>query len=192
MLIREATNGIEEGIKINGQNINNLRYADDTVLISDSANGLQALIDRVVEACGRYNMKLNCKKTKILVVSKSDEIQHQFIANNETLETVNKVTYLQCSLNKEWYHSQEIRCRIERARTVFNRHRKIVCNMHLNGAMFSPRFYMEWKPGPWQKQHVNDWKPSKCGAIVECWEFRTPTMSQTIPWFNVWKKTWKS
>jgi len=99
-----------------GETINNLRYADDTVLIADSAEGLQELIDRMVEACGmEWGMRLNCKKTKILMVSKNNEAQyHQFRANNESLETADTITYLGCSLNKEWDHSREIRCRIEK------------------------------------------------------------------------------
>lgn len=132
MLFREAIGASEEGIKINGEIINNLRYADDTVLIADSPEDLQTLIDRVVEACERYGMKLNCKKTKILIVTKNDDTQQQFRANNETLEIVDKITYLGCNLNKEWNHSQEIRCRTEKARAVFNRLRKILCNMHLS------------------------------------------------------------
>ena len=36
-----------KGIKINGININNIRYADDTVLIADSVKELQHLVDKV-------------------------------------------------------------------------------------------------------------------------------------------------
>jgi len=109
ILFRQALNETEEGIKINGENINNLRYADDTVLIADSAEGLQELIDRVAEACDIYGMRLNCKKTKILIVSKNNEAQyHQFRANNESLETADTITYLGCSLNEEWDYSREM------------------------------------------------------------------------------------
>jgi len=72
ILFRQALSETEEGIKINGETINNLRYANDTVLIADSAEGLQELIDRVVEVCDIYGMRLNCKKTKILIVGKND------------------------------------------------------------------------------------------------------------------------
>ena len=44
MILREI-NDIE-GIRVRGYNMNNLRYADNAVLISDSQEGLQALIDR--------------------------------------------------------------------------------------------------------------------------------------------------
>ena len=39
-----------EGIKVGGVNINNLRYADDIVLIADSQEALQTFLDRVVTA----------------------------------------------------------------------------------------------------------------------------------------------
>lgn len=55
ILFRQAFSETEEGIKINGETINNLRYADVTVLIADSAEGLQQLIDRVVKACDIWN-----------------------------------------------------------------------------------------------------------------------------------------
>ena len=62
----------EDGILLNGVLINNLRYADDTVLIADTAEGLQRLIDRVTEVCEIYNMRLNTNKTKVMIVSKQD------------------------------------------------------------------------------------------------------------------------
>lgn len=50
---------------------------EDIVLIADSAKNLQALKDRVEEACERFVMKLNCKNTKIFMVSKNIEISHR-------------------------------------------------------------------------------------------------------------------
>lgn len=61
-LFREASNGSEHGITINGQPSNHIRYADDTVLLTDSAQGLQNLIDNIVEASYEYRLQLNSKK----------------------------------------------------------------------------------------------------------------------------------
>ena len=36
-----------EGIKVEGENINNIRFADDTIIVADSEEKLQALIDTV-------------------------------------------------------------------------------------------------------------------------------------------------
>ncbi|XP_060531555.1 uncharacterized protein LOC132705138 [Cylas formicarius] len=53
-LFKEALDDTEDGLVVNGQIINNLRYADDTVLVADTAEGLQRLVDRVVTACEGY------------------------------------------------------------------------------------------------------------------------------------------
>ena len=54
-----------EGIRIGGININNLRYADDTVLIATTKNRLQQLVNTLNEACNRRGMKINIDKQKL-------------------------------------------------------------------------------------------------------------------------------
>ena len=61
--------GLEEaqaGIKIAGININNLRYADDTTLITESEEELKSLLIKVKEESDTVGLKLNIQKTKIL------------------------------------------------------------------------------------------------------------------------------
>ena len=61
--------GLEEaqaGIKIAGRNINNLRYADDTTLVAESAEELKSLLMKVKEECEKIGLKLNIQKTKIM------------------------------------------------------------------------------------------------------------------------------
>ena len=63
------TLGLEEaqaGIKIAGRNINNLRYADDTTLMSESEEKLKTLLIRVKEEGEKYGLKLTILKTKIM------------------------------------------------------------------------------------------------------------------------------
>ena len=50
-----------------GRNINNLRYADDTTLMAESAEELKSLLMRVKEKSEKAGLKLNIKKTKIMV-----------------------------------------------------------------------------------------------------------------------------
>ena len=54
-----------EGIKVRGRNMNNLRYADDTVLIADSAEKLPVLVNRLIEESTNKNMKVNISKTQV-------------------------------------------------------------------------------------------------------------------------------
>ena len=61
--------GLEEaqaGIKIAGRNINNLRYADDTILMAESEEELKCLLMKVKEESGKVDLKLNIQKTKIM------------------------------------------------------------------------------------------------------------------------------
>ena len=64
--------GLDEaqaGIKIARRNINNLRYADDTTLIAESAEELKSLLMKVKEESTKAGLKLNIHKTKIMASS---------------------------------------------------------------------------------------------------------------------------
>ena len=61
--------GVEEaqaGIKIDGRNINNLRYADDTSLMAESEEELKSLLMKVTEESETVGLNLNIQKTKIM------------------------------------------------------------------------------------------------------------------------------
>ena len=61
--------GLEEaqaGIKIAGRNMDNLRYADDTTLMSESEKELKSLLMKVKEENENVGLKLNIQKTKIM------------------------------------------------------------------------------------------------------------------------------
>ena len=61
--------GLDEaqaGIKISGRNINNLRYADDTTLMTESEEELKSLLMKVKEESEKVGLKLNIQKTKIM------------------------------------------------------------------------------------------------------------------------------
>ena len=53
-----------EGVIVGGVNINNLRYAHDTVLLADNEGSLQTILNEVNEAGKAFNMKKNATKTK--------------------------------------------------------------------------------------------------------------------------------
>ena len=59
----------EAGIKIVGRNINNLRYADDTILMEESEEESKNLLIKVREESEKSALKLNIQKTKIIASS---------------------------------------------------------------------------------------------------------------------------
>ena len=61
--------GLEEaqaGIKVARRNINNLRYADDTTLMTESEEELKSLLMKVKEESEKVGLKFNIRKTKIM------------------------------------------------------------------------------------------------------------------------------
>ena len=78
--------GLEEaqaGIKIAGRNINNLRYADDTIFMAESEE-LKSLLRKVKKESEKVGLKLNIQKTKIMASSPIISLQ----IDGETMETV--------------------------------------------------------------------------------------------------------
>ena len=56
----------QAGIKIARRNTNNLRYADDTILMAESEEKLKSLLMKVKEESEKVGLKLNIQKTKIM------------------------------------------------------------------------------------------------------------------------------
>ena len=85
--------GLDEaqaGIKIAGRNINNLRYADDTTLMTESEEELKNLLMKVKEESEVSGLKLNTEKTKVMA---SDLITSWEI-DGETVERVSDFVFL--------------------------------------------------------------------------------------------------
>ena len=70
--------------QISGENINNLKYADDTTLTAESEEDLKSLLMKLKEESAKVGLKLNIQKTKIMV---SGPITSWKI-DGETMETV--------------------------------------------------------------------------------------------------------
>ena len=84
-IIRNA--GLHEaqaGIKIARRNNNNLRYADDTMLVAESEEELKSLLMKVKEESEKVGLKLNIQKTKIMASGPITLMQ----TDGETMETV--------------------------------------------------------------------------------------------------------
>ena len=77
-------NEAQVGIKITGRNINNLRYADDTTLMTESEQEPKNLLMKVKEESEKAGLKLNIQKTKITAPGSITSWQ----IDGETKETV--------------------------------------------------------------------------------------------------------
>ena len=82
----------------NGSNLNCLLYADDLVLISHSAKGLQKALSILEKYCNDWLLSINPKKTKVVIFQKkcrkSFLDKHLFLINNDKIEIATNYTYL--------------------------------------------------------------------------------------------------
>ena len=83
-MIKAELDEAQDGIKIAGKNINNLRYTDDTTLMAESEEELKSFLMTVKEQSENVGLKLNIQKTKIMA---SGPITSWEI-DGETVETV--------------------------------------------------------------------------------------------------------
>ena len=100
--------GLEEaqaGIKTAGRNINNLRYADDTILMAESGEELKSLLMKVKEESEKVGLKLTIQKTKIMA---SGPITSWEI-DGETVETVSDFIFLSSKITADDDCSHEIK-----------------------------------------------------------------------------------
>ena len=120
-----------EGIRIGGQNVNNVRYADDTVLIADSEDKLQRIIERVDAAGEELGLKINRGKTECMVISKGSAPTCNLSIGNEIIKQVNKFKYLGSIITEDGRCESEIKQRIGIARSAFGKMRNVISNRHV-------------------------------------------------------------
>ena len=91
--------------RLPGENINNLRYADDTTLMAESKEELKSLLMKVKEESEKAGLKLNVQKTKIMA---SSPITSWHI-DGETIETVTDFIFLGSKITADGGCSHEIK-----------------------------------------------------------------------------------
>ena len=100
--------GLEEAqavIKIAGRNINNLRYADDTIPMAESEEELKSILMKVKEESENVGLKLNIQKTKIMA---SDPITSWEI-DGETVEKMSDFIFWGSKITADGDCSHEIK-----------------------------------------------------------------------------------
>ena len=95
----------QTGIKIAGRNINNLRYADDTILMAESEEELKSLLMKVKEERNRVGLKCNIQKTKIMASGPITSWQ----IGGEKMEIVTDFIFLDSKITEDGDCSHEIK-----------------------------------------------------------------------------------
>ena len=137
--------GLEEtqaGIKIAGRNINNLRQADDTILMAESEQELKSLLMKVKEESEKVGLKLSIQKTKIMASGPITPWQ----IDRKTVETVSDFILGGSKITADCDCSHEIkRCLLLGRKVMTNldnifksRDITLLTNIHLVKAMVFP------------------------------------------------------
>ena len=113
----------EDGVTIQGKKVSNLRYADDTALLSKNKDNLQDMVNRVASASNRHGLYLNAKKTKIMIVGNDPNAKIQL--NTDKLETVKNYKYLGANITDDGLCSPDIKARFAMAKTCMMKLDKI-------------------------------------------------------------------
>ena len=114
-IIRNAElDKLQAGIKIDGRNINNLGYAD-TTLMAESEEELKNLLMRVKEESEKAGLKLNTDKTKIMASSPIISWQTE----GENVEVVTSFLFLSSKITADSDYSHEIRRQLLLGRRVW-------------------------------------------------------------------------
>ena len=126
-----SNTGLEEakaGIKISGRNINNLRYTDDTTLMTENEEELKSLLMKVKEESEKVGLKLNIQKTKIMASSSITSWQ----IDGKTVETVADFIFLGYKITADGDCSHEIKRRLLLGRKVMTNLDSILKSRHIS------------------------------------------------------------
>ena len=122
-----------KGINIGGVNINNLRYADDIVLLAEGPMFLQALLTAVNEKGKPYGMEMNIIKTKPMVISRKKPAPKISISvEGKPIQQVDRMVYLGYMATEDGKCDKEIKRRIGIARTAFESMAKILTSRNIS------------------------------------------------------------
>ena len=83
----------EGELVIGGRRLTNLRYADDTTLLASTQEKAQKIFKDLILESAQYNMQINVKKTKTMVVTRNEGIQAKLEHEGEHLDQVKDFTF---------------------------------------------------------------------------------------------------
>ena len=118
-----------KGVIVGGFNINNLRYADDIVLIADSREKLQEMVDTIHMHSEAKGLSINLKKTECMTISKKNNPPACLIRiGTHEIRQVESFIYLGTLINQDGRCDNEILRRIAMAKDAYSKMSKLFKN----------------------------------------------------------------
>ena len=167
--------GLDEAqaeIKIDGRNINNLWYADDTTFMAESEEELKSLLMKVKEESEKAGLKLNIQKTKIMACGPISSWQIE----GETKETVTDFIFSGSKITVDGNCSHEIkRCLLPGRKAMTNLDSILKSRHHFtNKGLYSQSYgFSSSHMWIWGLDHKEGWAPKN-------WCFWTVVLEKTL------------
>ena len=131
-MMKEALEEADEEIKIGGNIIKDIRFADDQAMIAHTEEGLQMLMDKLSTTAATFNMKINVKKTKVMTISNNKDDAMNITINGQQVEQVTAFKYLGSIISSDGRCREEIRTHIAMAKKAFMRTKQLLTKgLHL-------------------------------------------------------------
>src|SRR5207253_3043650 len=113
---------MEEGVRVGGVLISDIRFADDQGMVASTEMGL---MDKLNAIAKKYSMKINIKKTKTMVVSKKDGGTVSIVIDGQRVEQVKTFKYLGSVIAEDGRCMDDIKQRIGCAKDAFNKRKEL-------------------------------------------------------------------
>jgi len=117
--IKEIKDELQVGVRVGGQKIIALRFADDIAFCTEKEEDLQILLEKTEDIFGNYGMKLNKNKTKVMSCSKLNKKQLNINIKGEHIEQVQSYCYLGSKINDDGKNKLDIINRIAQGKKAF-------------------------------------------------------------------------
>ena len=132
LYIEEAMNQLKTkenlGVQIQGEAVSMIRFADDIALLGENEKALEESLLEMASILNDYNMKINKKKTKVLVCSKEAEARKTHVKfEGENLQQVKEFSYLGSKITTDVKCHSEVKQRIHQAKKAFLSKRSLLC-----------------------------------------------------------------
>jgi hypothetical protein len=125
-MMAEAMEGIDEGVKVGGELVTDVKFADDQGMVASTEEGLQKIMNKLNETAKNYDMKISVQKTKIMVISKMERKTANIKLEGVTIEQVKTFKYLGTNITEDGRSTQEIKKRIGMAKEAFNKRKELL------------------------------------------------------------------
>jgi hypothetical protein len=126
-VMKELRIEAKQGVRIDRGTINPLRFVNDITFCAETENDLQKILTKVNKILwNKYGMRLNKKKTMVMVCSKTNPVQLNIHIDKARIEHVHHFNYLGSKITEDGRCKDEILSRIAQAKRAFQKKRHIL------------------------------------------------------------------